>query len=165
MLRCCCQATFNPFRILNCLILLYIFVVEIIEENTKLRFNVLFWCEKIRLLYQVVIKLCCNLLIFEDRGVEIAEWCSPWTLVVNWLLSCVLLFRTCDKTTILNSYSLSPPTKKKKKKKSSLFLLPNFEFLVSVCLHFSIIRTLASCHFINLNNTFRTDLMYIWFLF
>ena len=29
------------------------FVVEIIEENTKLRFNdVLFWCEKIRLLHR-----------------------------------------------------------------------------------------------------------------
>ena len=64
--------------------LLYFFSVEIIEENTKLRFNdVLFWCETIRLLHQVVIKLFCNLLIFMDTGAEIAELCSPWTLVVN----------------------------------------------------------------------------------
>ena len=54
--------------------MLYFFDVEIIERNTKLRFNdVLFWCEKIMLLHQVVIKLCCNLLIFVDTGAGIAE--------------------------------------------------------------------------------------------
>ena len=65
--------------------LLYFFVVEIIEGNTKLRFAyVLFWCEKIRLLHQVVIKLFfCNLLIFLDTVEKIAELCLPWTLVVN----------------------------------------------------------------------------------
>ena len=50
--------------------LLYFFVVEIIEENTKLRFNdVLFWYEKIRLLHQVVIKLC-KLLHFVDFAAQ-----------------------------------------------------------------------------------------------
>ena len=54
--------------------LLYFFAIEIIEENTKLRFNdVLFWCEKIRLLHQVVIKLFGYLLIFVDTGAEIAK--------------------------------------------------------------------------------------------
>ena len=66
---------------------LYFFVVEIIKENTKLRFNdVLFWCKKIRRLHQVVIKLCCNLLIFVDTGAEIAELYSPWILVVHLLV-------------------------------------------------------------------------------
>ena len=44
--------------------------------------------------------------------------------------------------------SLSTPHTKRN---CSLFLPPNFEFLASVCLHFSIFRTLANCHFINLN--------------
>ena len=72
---------------MNIITLLYFFDVEIIEENTKLRFNnVLFWCEEIRLLHQVVIKLCCNLLIFVDTVVEIAVLSSPWILVVHSLV-------------------------------------------------------------------------------
>ena len=69
------------------LYLLYFSYVEIIEENIKLRFNdVLFWCEKISLLHQVVIQLCCHLLIFADTGAEIAEICSPRILVVHSLV-------------------------------------------------------------------------------
>ena len=104
---------------------MYFFDVEIIEENTKLRFNdVLFWCEKIRLLHQVVIKLCCNLLIFVNTGAEIAEWCSPWILVVHssslvdssrqLTSSSSLPFWNLLQNCYPNSYSfsLSPPSKR-----------------------------------------------------
>ena len=67
-------------------------------KKRKLRFSdVLFLCEKIRLLQQVVIKLFFwNLLIFVDTGAEIAEWCSPW----------ITFLATCYKTTVPNPYSL-----------------------------------------------------------
>ena len=134
---------------------MYFFVVEIIEENTKLRFNdVLFWCEKIRLLHQVVIKVFCNLLNFVDTGAEIAELCSPWILVVNyftsfpfWLPATRLLSLIPTPYSYSYSFSSSPPTKRT----GSLFLPPSFEFLASVCLHFSIFITLADRHSINFN--------------
>ena len=59
-------------------------------------------------------------------------------------------FEPATKTTTPNSYSfsLSPHTKRN----GSLFLPPNVDFLASVCLHFSIFRTLANRYFINLNS-------------
>ena len=52
----------------------FVGVITVGEENTKLGFNdVLFWCVKIRLLHQVVIKLCYPLFIFLDTGAEITD--------------------------------------------------------------------------------------------
>ena len=81
------------------------------------------------------LSFACNLLIFVNTGAEIAELCSPWILVVNSLLSRVS-FSNLLQNSIPNSYSslhLLVP-----KETVPYFLPPNFEFLASVCLHFSI---------------------------
>ena len=84
-----------------------------------------------------------------------------WTLVVNWLLPSVFLFKFTTQTTVPNPYFflLLLLLIFSYQKKRFLILLPNFEFLASVCLHFSIFRTLGNRHFIN-HNTLITSPMY-----
>ena len=97
-----------------------------------------------------------------DRS-GLAEFCSLWdsscklaypfwTLVVNWLVSS--LFKSPTQTLVPNSYFLLLLLLLifSYQKKRFLILPPNFEFLASVCQHFSILRTLASHYFINHNN-------------
>ena len=63
------------------------------------------------------------------------------------------LFKSVTQTTVPNSYFLLQFLLLifSDQKKRFLILPPNFEFLASVCLHFSIFRTLANRHFINHN--------------
>ena len=90
----------------------------------------------------------------------LAEFCSLWdsssklayplwTLVVNWLLPNFFPFQNLRH----KLFSLTPTSYSYSsyQKKRFLILPPNFEFLASVCLHFSIFRTLANRHFIDHN--------------
>ena len=88
--------------------------------------------------------------------VEIIEENTNFDSMIQW---CYIFVRenqafTSNKlqTTVPNSCSLLllPLFISSYQKKRFLILLPNSEFLASVCLHFSIFRTLANRHFITL---------------